>query len=91
MHNRNDNEFAIIEEKMTIEERARLAEKKAGNLDERVRNDDRKQYRPGEEEADKDIPTKIEALVERGKFALQYMVKFDQEQVNKIVKEMAMA
>ncbi|MEJ6951090.1 bifunctional acetaldehyde-CoA/alcohol dehydrogenase [Natronospora cellulosivora (SeqCode)] len=91
MNNRHDNEFAIIEENTTIEEKARLAEKRAGNLEEEVRNDEKKQYRPNVDIAGDDVPTKIEKLVERGKFALQDMVKLEQDQVDKIVKEMAMA
>ncbi|NLY42800.1 MAG: bifunctional acetaldehyde-CoA/alcohol dehydrogenase [Clostridiaceae bacterium] len=44
-----------------------------------------------EKDNNKDVAYEIEQLVERGKMALKEMVKLTQEQVDHIVKEMAMA
>jgi acetaldehyde dehydrogenase/alcohol dehydrogenase len=38
-----------------------------------------------------DIPDEIEVLVEKGKIALKEMIKLNQEQIDRIVKEMALA
>ncbi|MFW5856086.1 MAG: bifunctional acetaldehyde-CoA/alcohol dehydrogenase, partial [Bacillota bacterium] len=38
-----------------------------------------------------DTANMVEQLVEKGKIALKKMVKLDQEQVNNIIKEMALA
>jgi acetaldehyde dehydrogenase/alcohol dehydrogenase len=42
-------------------------------------------------ETDREIPDVIETLVENGKLALKEMIKLNQEQVDHIVKEMALA
>ena len=95
MKNKQDNEYAIIEEELTIEEKERLKEKEAEDLNQEIKNDEKKQYQAAKErknESEKDdIALSVDGLVERGKIALKDMVKLDQKQVDKIVKEMAMA
>lgn len=52
---------------------------------------DRAKFKQNTEDKKNDVTGKIEKLVENGKNALRQMIKLDQDQVNQIVKEMALA
>jgi hypothetical protein len=80
MTNKNDFEFAVIEDDLKKEKLNTL------NLEEshKVKNNIRDKNDAG----DSNIAEKVEQLVENGKNALKEMIELDQDQVNHIIKEM---